>query len=164
MTTVFDIINELREAKKMTIRGLGEMAEIKPTTFESMMARRPRSIDIERLDKIARVFGLCWDDLFEYGREAHGIGTEHPKVDTYIKDEEKSRIVERAFTLAGMEALIPTYVYKRPEKDKASQFRETLHTLIDSLNEDGVMEAMWKLSEIGRNPIYRKENKENTGV
>lgn len=38
------------------------------------------------------------------------------------------------------------------------------YTLIDSLNEDGVMEAMWKLSEIGRNPIYRKENKENTGV
>lgn len=156
MTTVFDIINELREAKHISIRNLGEAAGIKPTTFESMMARRPRSIDIKRLDHIARIFNLEWRDLFEYGREVHGADSEKPKVDTYIKDEEKPYILERAFEKAGLEMPTSAHFSMWSTTNDADRFRDILHALVDRLNDEGVMEAILRLSEIERDPALRK--------
>lgn len=156
MTTVFDIINELRGAKHLSVRGLGQEAGIPPTTFESMMARRPRSIDIERLSKIANVFGLTWQDLFEYGREVHGAGSDKPKVDTYIKEDEIPYILERAFEKAGVDGTGSMYLNMRPTMSAPDRFRDVLHALIERLNDEGVMEAMFKLSEIERNPAYRR--------
>ena len=156
MTTVFDIINELRGAKHLSVRGLGQEAGIPPTTFESMMARRPRSVDIERLNKIAGVFGLEWQDLFEYGRDVHGKNSEKPKVDTYIKEDEIPYILERAFEKAGLDGAGSLYLNMRPTVSAPDRFRDVLHALIERLNDEGVMEAMFKLSEIERNSAYRK--------
>lgn len=156
MTTVFDIINELRGAKHLSVRGLGQEAGIPPTTFESMMARRPRSIDIERLGMIAGVFGLEWQDLFEYGRDVHGKDSKKPKVDTYIKEDEIPYILERAFAKAGLEGSGSVYLNMRPTMSEPDRFRDVLHALIERLNDEGVMEAMFKLSEIERNSAYRR--------
>ena len=156
MTTVFEIINELREAKGMSVRNLGAEAGIKPTTFESVMSRKPRSIDIERLGAIAGIFGLEWQDLFEEGREVHGKGTAKPKVDTYIKDEEKPYILRNAFEKAGIQGYVPPYINVRATFNETERFREMLHALIERLNDNGVMEALSKLSDIERKAECRK--------
>ena len=167
MTTVFDIINELREAKHMTIRGLGEAIGMKPATFESMMTRRPRSIDLERLKCIAALFNLEWQDLFEEGREVHGEGTNKPKVDTYIKHYEMPAIRERVFRKAEIDVPLPEYVLEqpvptsalqKPAKLEADDFRQVVYALLERLNSEGVMEAMRRVIEIERDPKYQKQS------
>ena len=167
MTTVFDLINELREANHMTIRGLGEAAGIKPATFESMMTRRPRSIDLDRLERIAALFGLAWQDLFEDGREVHGLGTAKPKVDTYIKHYEMPAIREKVFRKAMIDAPLPLYVPEPPVPESApkqsvkledTDFRQVIYALIERLNDEGIMEAMRRVIEIERDPKYQKHS------
>ena len=44
----------------------------------------------------------------------------------------------------------------RPTMSAPDRFRDVLHALIERLNDEGVMEAMFKLSEIERKPEYRR--------
>jgi len=71
MTTVYDIIDRIREEKNLSTRKLAQLAKIPPTTLESMMTRRPEWAIVSRLQAIARVFGLDWTDFYEPGREEY---------------------------------------------------------------------------------------------
>ena len=163
MTTVYDIIEELRKAKNLSIRKLADAAGIAPSTLESILTKRSQGISVLRLRQIASAFGLEWTDLFETGREYQVTMGDKAKVNSYIKEEEQQGILYRAFQKANLDAVIQPY--ETPEILSLDEsYIKLLNATIKELNTEGLKEAMFNLMSLAREPKYRKEYKENTGV
>ena len=110
---------------------------------------------------------MHWTDLFEPGREEYVTDTNPPKVSSYIKAEQAGEIVERALEKSGQGVAFAFdfRVEQQPkEKDDEVLFRKSVNAILNRLNSDGLLEAMRHLLTIEENPVYRKENKEKTGV
>ena len=164
MTTVYDVIAELRDAKNWSTRRLAQEAGIPPTTLDSILSRKPQGLSIERLKQIAGAFGLEWLDLFEYGRENLVSGKDKDKVNSYIKEEELPYILEQAFMKAGLDAPIRQFEKLEPTVTVEDNYRQILKAMIDHLNETGLQEAMFVLMPISRNSDYQQKNNKKTGV
>ena len=163
MTTVYDIIEELRKAKNLSIRKLADAAGMAPSTLESILTKKAQGISVLRLRQIAGAFDLEWTDLFETGREYQVATGEKAKVNSYIKEEEKQGILHRAFQKANLDAVIQPY--ETPEILSLDEsYIMLLNSTIKELNTDGLKEAVFSLMSLARDPQYQKENKKNTGV
>lgn len=167
MVTVFDVIQKILDEKGLSVRRVAQMAQMAPTTLESMMTRKPKFVRTERLEAIASVLQLHWTDLFEPGREMFVTITNPPKVSTQIKTEQAEEIVERALGKSG-EGFAFAFDFRvepqQKQNDEEVLFRKSVNAILNRLNSDGLLEAMRRLLVIEEDPAYRKENKEKTGL
>lgn len=159
MTTVYDIIEELRKAKNLSIRKLADAAGMAPSTLESILTKRAQGISVLRLRQIASAFDLEWTDLFETGREDQVGKGEKAKVNSYIKEEEQPYILQRAFQKASMNPPVHMFEEQEPELSMEEHYRQVVRSMIDRLNAEGLQEAMYVLMPVTREPAYQKNNK-----
>lgn len=63
MNNIYDVIDALRVQKHLSVRCLGNLAGIPPSTLASIMERRPKKITIKNLKGIATALNVRWNDL-----------------------------------------------------------------------------------------------------
>lgn len=165
MTTVYDIIDRIREEKNLSTRKLAQLAKIPPTTLESMMTRRPEWAIVSRLQAIARVFGLDWTDFYEPGREEYVIEDVPARVSCQIASEAVEDILKHALEKSGEGIAVAAYKREpQPEATDEHLFRKSTAAILNRLNSEGLMEAMRHLLEIAADPRYCKKNNNNAEV
>ena len=169
MTTVYEIIDRLREARGLSTRKLAQLAKLPPTTVESMMTRQPKWIGVARLEAIAAVFQLEWTDLFEPHRENAVIGTTILKVSSQIPEGHLEDILHHAmekmphgfsfsFSFNGKDSQSPNLAYH--ERNEEPLFLQSATAVLKRLNTEGLMEAMRRLLDISSDPRYCKKDGE----
>ena len=94
MSNVYEVIDELRERKHLSIRKLAILAQMPPTTLVSIMYRQPVALSKARLSMIAKALGVEWTDLVN--EAASQAGTY--KISTALTDEEKEHILEKVIS------------------------------------------------------------------
>ena len=85
MHTVYDVIEAFRVHNHLTIRKVGALAGMAPTTFESMMRRRPFAITIRRLEAIANVFEKHWYELLNIPHNEAAYMNCVGKISTHVR-------------------------------------------------------------------------------
>ena len=88
MKTVYDVIDDLRQARGLSGRALAQLAGIQPTTYTSFMARRPPSIPKRHLEALGNVFGMEWHHFLNLPRNVRDEMASESKVSVAISDED----------------------------------------------------------------------------
>lgn len=91
MSSVYEVIDELRERKHLSVRKLAIIAGMPPSTLVSILDRRSVKLSKERLGAIANALGVEWTDLVN---EAASKARTY-KVSMALTEEEKKCIVEK---------------------------------------------------------------------
>lgn len=156
--TVYDVIDWLREAHGLSIRKVAALASISPTTLTSMLDRRPAKVTFRTLDAIAQVFGLHWEDLYNYEDEHVPEVDATGKVPSFINAEDLKRIMSRLKDLSVSPVKATRSLNtRRPERKTTSsseEFRRSIHFVLERLNNDGLMEAMRRILELEKEERY----------
>lgn len=161
MKSVFSVIDCIREAKGLSKRKLAMNAGIRPTTFASMMERRPDSIDVDYLRALGSALNMNWYELIGKDEEPATMYLE--KVSTKLDPEEALRIVKKyavpdldkyRIDIAGPDLIPKTEESpKRPTVDSA-EFQRSFFFALNRLNDDGLMEAMRRVLDVATDPKF----------
>lgn len=172
--TVYDLIEVLRLKHDYSSRRLAIEANVSTATLASLMTRKPSTIAIDTLDKIARVFGARWYDLLnkpnsivdEYILEkrvpvtmtADDIAEAGYKIteDHYFMEH-----IERIHRLERRGAKAVAIEKNTVQTSEIDRFKNSLSFVLDKLNDDGLMEAMRRILDVANDPKYCK-NKESS--
>jgi transcriptional regulator with XRE-family HTH domain len=90
MSDVYEVIEELRKHKYWSRRKLAHIAGINENTMVTIMSRRSPSISKIRLNQIANVFGVTWQDLVS----ENAINIKAAKVPATLTNTEKEKIIQ----------------------------------------------------------------------
>jgi len=176
MCNVYEIIDEIREARHLSLRKLAMLAGMAPTTFVSMMTRRPDNISVSTLTKIALVFGVRWYELLSANplSEFHKFAPydhDTARISSKVSDQEKSVIIRNVLSRPTRPDLLTESNYpvedvghpvkQGKQRDESSIlsdenviFRQSINSILRRLNTQGLMEAMRHLLDIANDPNY----------
>ena len=182
MNDIFDLIDALRDARGLSGRKLADRAGLKPTTFASIMSRRPPEIPKAYLEAIAAALGVRWYDLLNVSPDAYPDNGNKVKVPTALSDYDKEQAF---FKVLGPKA--DPYAVYAEQADAAGaavnegfitfanhdqihyeQYKKAICILLDTLNANGLFETMnyvMRLSSDSRfsaNSDAHHSNKEDT--
>lgn len=170
MKNVYDVIDNLQTSSHWSQRKLAELAELKPSTFATLMKRRSDKISIDILIKLSKVFGVEWYELLTLDPNTHlRLADPSGRVYTEVQDYEFHDIVDHALNHPGHVrfsngfgdpiASTPLSV-QQPDSDELL-FRQSIEFILGKLNEDGLRDAMRQLLAIAKDPRY-SNTKEDT--
>ena len=188
MNDVYDVIDTLRQKKHLSMRKLATLADIPYTTFTSFMTRRPATIAKSYLEAIAKVLSIEWTDLVSDAEAERASEEGRTKISTVLTTDEKEYILHNLFNdnprLTG-EAMLrrPVRAYdeavqrltaNRPhlsqmngfeaidEENVITLYKQTIITMLDRLNIDGLLEAVHLVVALAREPdLCIKNTKED---
>ena len=189
MNDVYDVIDTLRQKKHLSMRKLAILAGLPYTTFASFMSRRPATIAKSYLEAIAEVLSVEWTDLVSEAEAERASEEGRTKISTVLTMDEKEYILHNLFNdnprLQG-EAMLrrPRKAYddavqrltaNRPrflqaegleagdEETAITLYKQTVITMLDRLNIDGLLEVMHLVVALARRPdLCIKNTKEDT--
>lgn len=175
MKTVYDVIDDLRQARGLSGRALAQLAGIQPTTYTSFMARRPPSIPKRHLEALGNVFGMEWHEFLNLSEDARVEKASESKVSVAISDEdyEMFRIANLAIDREPSFGVGVTGRGIAPEERARSkeydalcreQYRRSVFFMTEKLNSKGIMNVMQRIIELTNDPQYciEEQNKEDT--
>lgn len=113
--TVYEVIDRLRTENHLSIRKIGMLANMPPTTFESIMHRRPEMINAQTLDKVAKVFGKRWYNLLNIAECEFPSKPKVPAIvrETLDKGNVPNKELDAESVLRAFASLIVDELYKR---------------------------------------------------
>lgn len=179
MSSVYDVIDELREAKHLSMRKLAELAGIKPTTLVSMMKRRPDTIKSTTLANIAAVFGVKWYQLIGKTEDDPVARMDDVKVQAAMSELEKEDIVDQIlnapFEMPSKDAIIQDainmYVQEvvnvyadtededSPKKENDSVvLRGGIYLMLNQLNRKGLLKVMAYVLDVAQDSECSKQD------
>lgn len=171
---VYDLIEVTRHERKISSRQLAIDAKIAPTTLASLISRRPDTIKIDDLSKIAKVFEMTWCELLnkpESFAEKYALETRVPVSMT------KEDIIAVS-TKLGNKYSFDSGLYREdkivsnpigaPRRKRAvdipesnSEFMRSIALLLGKLNDEGLILAMRQIIDIVSDPKYTKSSNDN---
>ena len=170
--TVFELIEVLRLKKGMSSRQLALSANVSTATLASLMNRKPSTISIETLDRLAKVFDERWFSLLnkpesitdEYALEKRiSVSMERSDIEEVgyrlTKDNAFMTHVDRLHQLDIREAQAFGFTKKEViTSHEKNGFKSSIFFVLDKLNDDGLMEAMRRILDVANDPQYRKSS------
>ena len=178
MNDIFEIIDALRNARGLSSRKLAERAGLKPTTFASMMTRKPTEIPKAYLQSLSAVLGVRWYDLLNVSSDAYSDDT--IKVPTTLSSQDKEEVLLKVLGPGADPSEVyaeqiaaqgnplnanPVNFYNHDHVIHA-QHKQAICLILDTLNFDGLREVMNYAMRLSNDPDYsaRKKhlNKEDT--
>lgn len=170
--TVLDLIEVLRLMKEMSSRQLAISANVSTATLASLINRKPATISIETLDRLANVFGARWYELLN---KPASIADEYVLEKRVPVVMSRSNIAEVGYRLTGNRDFMvhvdrlrhldqredrSSHVHRKETSslNEQDRFKESLSFVLDKLNDDGLMEAMRRIVDVANDPKYRKSN------
>ena len=171
---VYDLIEVTRHERKISSRQLAIDAKIAPTTLASLISRRPDTIKIDDLSKIAKVFEMTWCELLnkpESFAEKYALETRVPVSMT------KEDIIAVS-TKLGNKYSFDSGLYREdkivsnpigaPRRKRAvdipesnSEFMRSIALLLGKLTDEGLILAMRQIIDIVSDPKYTKSSNDN---
>ena len=167
---IFEVIETLRKARGLSGRKLADLAGIRPTTFASMMSRKPLKIPKAYLQSLAAVLGVRWYDLINTSMDAYpGDGVTVP---TMLSPEEKEEVLLKVL---GPNA-DPCEIYAEQVAAQGNplnanpvnfanydnviheQHKQAICLILDTLNAHGLREVMNFAMQLSNDPNYSARN------
>ena len=164
--TIFDGIEALRKARGLSGRKLAELSGMKPTTFASMMTRKPLEIPKAYLQSLAAILGVRWYDLLNVTSDAYpGNGV---KVPTMLSPQEKEEVLLKVLgPYADPSSVYAEQLAARGNPLNANpvnfsnydqvihaQHKQAICLILDMLNFDGLREVMNYAMRLSNDPDY----------
>lgn len=164
--TIFDVIEALRKARGLSGRKLAELSGMKPTTFASMMTRKPAEIPKAYLQSLSAVLGVRWYDLLNVSSDAYSGDT--IKVPTMLSPQEKEEVLLKvlgpgadpsaiyAEQIAAQGNQLNANPINFTNYDQAihAQHKQAICLILDMLNFDGLREVMNYAMRLSNDPDY----------
>lgn len=172
MSSVYEVIDTLRQRRHLSQRKLAELAGILPNTMTTLMTRKPLHIPKKYLEAIAPVFGMKWFELLNLSEKGSSMGSRMNKLPSTLTEEDVAAILARDshrfcfFVQASDDGTYKTATSpiaqssahetslaseNQPESD-AAQYKRTIILMLDRLNAEGLLEAMHQVVAIACNP------------
>ena len=171
---VYDLIEVTRHERKISSRQLAIDAKIAPTTLASLISRRPDTIKIDDLSKIAKVFEMTWCELLnkpESFAEKYALETRVPVSMTKEDIIAVSTKLGNKYSFdSGLyrEAKIVSNPIGAPRRKRAvdipesnSEFMRSIALLLGKLNDEGLILAMRQIIDIVSDPKYTNSSNDN---
>lgn len=171
---VYDLIEVTRHERKMSSRQLAIDAKIAPTTLASLISRRPDTIKIDDLSKIAKVFEMTWCEFLNKPESFANQYALETRVPTIMSKEDIIAVSTKLGNKYSFDSglyrevkAIPNPIgnprHKRavdiPESN--SEFMRSIILLLGKLNDEGLILAMRQIIDIVSDPKYAKNSNEN---
>ncbi len=171
---VYDLIEVTRHERKISSRQLAIDAKIAPTTLASLISRRPNTIKIDDLSKIAKVFEMTWCELLNKPESFAKKYALETRVPVSMSKED----IIAVSTKLGNKYSFDSGLYREvkanpnpigaPRRKRAvdipesnSEFVRSIVLLLGKLNDEGLILAMRQIIDIVSDPKYVKNPNEN---
>jgi len=139
MANVYEVIDALREGKRLSMRRLALNAAMSPAAFFSVMDRKPKDVSVKFLKSVAKALGVEWQEFYgcepeEY--EKYGV----TRVSSFVTEEHKDKFL--------YEKLGSAYQSMKEQEDI-----ETYHAIESVLNDPGISTDMTPQEKVLYNGI-----------
>lgn len=169
MANVYEIIDKLREGKYMSMRGLARQADISSATMAAIMSRKPKDVSVEFLQKVAKVFGVDWEDFYGYKPESYKKYNEE-RVSSFVAEDYKDDFLhhmlgsaydemkdrENAETHRVIEQVVNKRGLSIENLPHDNAFYTGILLLLKDLNLEGLKDVLGYTLQISKNENYRK--------
>lgn len=171
---VYDLIEVTRLERKMSSRQLARNANIAATTLASLISRRPDTIKIDDLSKIAKVFEMTW---YEFLNKPESYAKKYALEIRVPASMSKEDIVAVSTKLGNKysfdsglfrEVKVMSNPTGAPRRKRAvdipesnSEFMRSITLLLGKLNDEGLILAMRQIIDIVSDPKYTKNSNDN---
>lgn len=170
MANVYEVIDILREGKYMSMRGLARKIGISSTTMASIMSRKPKDVSVEFLQKVAKAFGVDWQEFYGYEPETYDKYKEK-RVSSFVTEDYKDYFLYHMLGSAYDEmkdrenAEIHRAVEQAVNKQGLSvenlphdnAFYTGILLLLKDLNLEGLKDVLGYTLQISKNENYLKK-------
>lgn len=160
----------LREGKYMSMRGLARKIGISSTTMASIMSRKPKDVSVEFLQKVAKAFGVDWQEFYGYEPEIYDKYKEK-RVSSFVTEDYKDYFLYHMLGSAYDEmkdrenAEIHRAVEQAVNKQGLSvenlphdnAFYTGILLLLKDLNLEGLKDVLGYTLQISKNENYLKK-------
>lgn len=174
MYDIFDVIDSLKDLRKISGRKLADMAGMKPTTLASMMSRRPASIPVGYLKAIASALDVKWNEILNVPESAYQGKADDEKIPTALSERDYKEVMHRFFNFEFEPPSVHVrYALERERELYEEQvakveanhekYKNAILHMLGTLNSNGLRNVMQHILELNVDPEFSSENnKEDT--
>ena len=175
MYSIFEIIDELRDARGLSGRKLADKAGMKPATLTSIMTRRPKTIPGEYLFAIANALGVKWTDLLNRPEEPMRESALEVKYPTELTEDDRNAILTkllgsstkpdpvRGWGVARMNTpQEEPIIADNLEQAMHEQYKKAIFLMLNKLNTEGLFEVIGYVSSLAKDPAYSAKSNNET--
>ena len=176
MSDVYEVIEAVRMWRGYSMLEVSQKADVKYTTIASLMKRRSSHMSKEILMRLASALGVDWYKMLncESAEEPTDIFTgrysDEPRILTELSEMDVKQALreiigdeyEKFLTRSREKVKIPNAPVIKPascrQNSSRDQFKQSIDFVLDKLNDDGLMEAMRRMLDIAKDPMYCKND------